>query len=253
MTLGIGAGALVGAAGAIGGGLIAANGASNAASAQAHSGQNGLMWDMMQQAQSQQRQQQFVDYGNWANSAIANNITGGRFGGTFTGQDYLNNKDPGYQFQLDQGQQALQNSQAAGSGVLSGAALKGLIGYNQGMASTGYQNAYNRWFSTQQNAYGQLHDMATLGQNAAAQVGNNGVGYANAQTNLQTGIGNANAAGSVGSANALSGGISNGAGYYALNNMLNRPTPGYSTANDSALVNTPSSDMNMASYYTGAA
>jgi hypothetical protein len=212
--------AAIGAVGAIGGAAISANGAQSAANTQAAAGNNALMWDMMSQAQTQQRQQPWVDQGTWANQQIQSGINSGRFGGSFTGQDYLNNQDPGYAFQLNQGQQALQNSQAAGSGVLSGAALKGLIGYNQGMASTGYQNAYNRWLSSQQNAYGQLHDMSSLGQNAAAQVGNNGVGYANAQTNLMTGVGNAQAAGTVGAANAASGALSNGAGYYALNSML---------------------------------
>lgn len=221
MSAGLSGAAIAGIAGSVAGGAIAASGSRSAASSQAHSGANGLLWDMMQQAQTQQRQQPWVDQGNWANNQIQGNIQNGTFGGSFTPQDFLNNKDPGYRFQLEQGQQALQSSQAAGSGVLSGAALKGLLGYNQGMASTGYQNAYNRWLSSQQNAYGQLHDMSTLGQNAAAQVGNNGVGYANSQTNLMTGIGNANAAGRVGSANALSGALSNGSGYYALNGMLN--------------------------------
>lgn len=227
MSAGLSGAAIAGIVGSVAGGAIAANGAKSAAGTSAAAGNNGLMWDMMSQAQTQQRQQPWVDQGNWANNQIQNGIQNGTFGGNFTAQDYLSNQDPGYGFQLQQGQQALQNSQAAGSGVLSGAALKGLIGYNQGMASTGYQNAYNRWLSSQQNAYGQLHDMSTLGQNAAAQVGNNGVGYANAQTNLMTGVGNANAAGQVGSANALSSGLSNGAGYYALNGMLGNNSSPY--------------------------
>lgn len=147
---------------------------------------------------------------------------------------------PGYQFQLNQGQQALQNSQAAQNGVLSGAALKSLVNYNQDYASTGYQNAYNRWLNTynadqnayqngynrwlssQQNAYGQLHDMASLGQNSAAQVGNTGASYASSQANLMSNMGSAQAAGTVGSANAINSALSNGTGYYMLNGMLNR-------------------------------
>jgi len=170
--------------------------------------------------QSQRNIAPWFGIGNWANQNIQANIQNGGYGGTFTAQDYLSNQDPGYGFQLAQGQQALQNSQAAGSGVLSGAALKGLIGYNQGMASTGYQNAYNRWLSSQQNSYNQLMGLSQLGQNAAVGAGNTGAQYAQGMSGTITGAGNAQAAGTVGAANALSSGISSGTGYYALSNML---------------------------------
>lgn len=220
MTLGIGAGALVGAAGAVAGGAIAANGAKSAAGAQGQSATNALYNQMLMEVQSHNDTLPYIQTGSWAQGKFQQGLQDGTFGGKFTGQDYLNNADPGYGFQLNQGQQALQNSQAAGSGVLSGAALKGLIGYNQGMASTGYQNAYNRWLSTQGQNYGQLSGLMSLGENAAVGSGNAGVGYANGASSAAQNIGNARAAGDVGSANALSSGISNGAGYYALNNML---------------------------------
>jgi hypothetical protein len=142
----------------------------------------------------------------------------------FTAQDYLNNQDPGYQFQLQQGQQALQNSQAADSGVLSGAALKGLIGYNQGMAATGYQNAYNRWQTTNSNNFTRLSSLASLGENAAAGAGNMGVASGANMANSITGAGNAAAAGTVGATNAVTGSINNGMGYYMLSNLLNQRT-----------------------------
>jgi hypothetical protein len=60
--------------------------------------------------------------------------------------------DPGYQFRLDQGLQALQRSQRA-TGVTGGAQLKAINDYAQGSASQEYQNAYGRALSTsQQNA-----------------------------------------------------------------------------------------------------
>lgn len=68
--------------------------------------------------------------------------------------DQLENT-PGYQFQLQQGLKATQNS-AAGQGLgNSGAALKELTNYGQGMAQNSYQNAFHNaedTFNTNQNA-----------------------------------------------------------------------------------------------------
>ena len=52
--------------------------------------------------------------------------------------------DPGYQFRLKQGQQALENSASARGTLRGGAQLKALTDYSQGAASQEYQNAYNR-------------------------------------------------------------------------------------------------------------
>jgi hypothetical protein len=73
--------------------------------------------------------------------------------------------DPGIQFQTQQGNLALQNSQAAKNGTLSGGALKDLIGYNQGMAGTGYQSAFDRYMAGKQFTLSSLMGVAGLGQN----------------------------------------------------------------------------------------
>jgi hypothetical protein len=59
-----------------------------------------------------------------------------------TGVDESN--DPGYQFRLQQGQQALTRGQAAGGGAFSGGTLQALTRYGQDYASNEYQNVYNR-------------------------------------------------------------------------------------------------------------
>lgn len=66
----------------------------------------------------------------------------------------LNNfqTSPGYQFRLDQGQNALANSASARGMTLSGAQTKALTDYNQGAASAEYQN----WVNNYQNWLGQL-------------------------------------------------------------------------------------------------
>lgn len=164
-----------------------------------------------------------ADYG----SLLKNPYTG-----PFTAADYLANKDPGYEFMRMQGQQALQNSQAANGGVLSGAALKGLMSYNQDYANTGYGAAYSRYndsfnrVNTQQNAiYNRLSNLAGVGANAAVGVGNTGAQLANSAMGSTIAGGNAQAQGTIGVGNAINSGINNATGYYQLNSILNRNTP----------------------------
>ncbi len=52
--------------------------------------------------------------------------------------------DPGYQFRLQQGEQALRNMQAAQGGRFGGAAMKALVDYNQNAASQEFGNYANR-------------------------------------------------------------------------------------------------------------
>lgn len=73
-------------------------------------------------------------------------------------QPYLNAKfqpgdltqDPGYQFRLQQGQQAIDRSLGARGNLFSGNALKAAQEYGQGLADSTYNDAYQRWL--QQNA-----------------------------------------------------------------------------------------------------
>src|SRR3974390_3150307 len=60
---------------------------------------------------------------------------------------------PGYQFQLQQGMQALENSAAARGGLLSAGTGKQLEQYGQGLASTNYQQVYNNAMQQYQQQY----------------------------------------------------------------------------------------------------
>jgi hypothetical protein len=112
----------------------------------------------------------------------------------FTADDYLANRDPGYQFQLQQGTQAVTNAAGAGSGAISGAALKDVASFNQGFAKTGYQAAFDRWNTSMSNTYARLAGIASLGQNAAAQTGSQGVQVGQQASANLTAAGNAGAA-----------------------------------------------------------
>ena len=61
--------------------------------------------------------------------------------------------DPGYQFRLRQGQEALDASAAARGGLGSGAQQKALLEYGQDLGSQEYQAAYGRSWQQQQEQY----------------------------------------------------------------------------------------------------
>lgn len=117
---------------------------------------------------------------------------------------------PGYQFALQQGLQATQSGFAAKGLGQSGAALKGAANYAEGLAGTTYQQLFGNVLST-----------VGLGENAAATLGTQGLGYTNAQNNLTTGAAAAQASGVIGGANSLIGGLNTAIG--GVNNALVTP------------------------------
>ena len=133
----------------------------------------------------------------------------GSFTKPFDAEEFYKYQDPGYWFRLQQGEQGVRNAAAAGSGALSGAAIKDLLGYNQDMASTEYGNAFNRYQTTQGNIFSRLFSLAGLGQNAAAGVGNQGTALAGNAGQFLSNAGTAAGSGIVGGANALTGGATN--------------------------------------------
>ena len=77
---------------------------------------------------------------------------------------------PGYQFELEQGLQQLGQGAAARGGLLSGAQQKAAMKYGQGVASTGFQNAWERAQRAYGNAFTQnLQQQAQYGTSQLAQ------------------------------------------------------------------------------------
>lgn len=116
---------------------------------------------------------------------------------------------PGYQFQLDQGLDAIDNSAASRGNVFSGATMKAAQGFGQGLANQEYNNFLNR-----------ITGVAGGGQAAAGNAANAGANFAAGAGNAYAGIGNAQAAGAIGQANALNSGINNAIGAFNYQNQL---------------------------------
>jgi len=198
------AAAVIGGVSAIVGGTVSAIGSSNAADAQSSAANHAADLQQQQYQQTRQDQQPYMQAGQGALNQIGQdqtNHTG--FATPFNFQ-----ADPGYGFQLQQGQNAINNSASATSGVLNGGTLKALDQYTTGLANTTYGDAYNRYLQTSNMKYNQLAGVASLGENAAALTGNQGANAANASGNYLTQAGNAQAAGDMGMANGINQGVS---------------------------------------------
>lgn len=147
--------------------------------------------------------------------------------------------DPGIQFQTEQGNKALINSAASKNGVLSGAALKDFISYNQGMAGTGYQSAFDRYMAGKNFTLGSLMDVSKQGQAAAGNTTSAAPGFSSGISSTITGAGNAQAAGQVGSANAVSGGLSNAGNLYYLSSLLGKQGGDASSSSPGVVADNP--------------
>jgi hypothetical protein len=142
---------------------------------------------------------------------------------------------PGYQFQLQQGENAMQNSAAGRGGLLSGRTLADLNNFAQGTASTNYQNtfnnaftqyqsAYNTFLNNQNNQYSRLMGISGQGLQAAGGAGNLIQGIGGDIASLYAQQGAAKAAGTIGAANSYGSilpGIASAIGGYTGLSSLN--------------------------------
>ena len=109
----------------------------------------------------------------------------------FTGQVNML-ADPGYQFRLSQGLEAMNRQAAARGGLISGAALKAGQRFGQDYASGEYGNAYDRAL-TEYNAaknysdtgYNRLAALAGTGQTTSAELGRAGTQFGQNAGNLR--------------------------------------------------------------------
>jgi hypothetical protein len=99
--------------------------------------------------------------------------------------------DPGYAFRMSEGLKALERSAAGRGGAASGAAMKGITRYGQDLASQEFQNAYNRYQTNRANLLNPLFNISGGGRSAAESL-----------LGGTRDIGDAEASGIVGAANA---------------------------------------------------
>jgi hypothetical protein len=223
------------------GGVTSAVGSHEAASAQTNAADQAAAIQQQQYAQNSANQQPDIAAGHTALNTIGQDQANGTgFAASFTPQNYINT--PGYQFQQQQGENAVNSSAAATGGVLNGGSLKALDQYTTGLANSTYSQAYQNYLAGSAQSYSQLYGVASLGENAAASLGAQGVTSTNNQGNYLTQAGNAQAAGDVGVANGINSAVSGAStlGYLANQSSQSgyaRPSVGYNPATTSSSSN----------------
>lgn len=247
----IGAALAASAAATIGSSALSASAAGSAASEQGQAAQNALNNQNQVWGQVQNYFSPYVNAGNSAISnyssqlpGLANSTQNIQTPGTYQS---FNPSDlaatPGYQFTLNQGLQATQNGFSSQGLNNSGAATKGAAQYASGLASNTYNQQLQNYMQQQGQQYNQglsnanfslnqnqttanmLQNAAGLGQNAVSSLSGAGLGSAQQVNNLLTQQGNAAAAGTIGQANALSGGLNSLAGTASTYGILNGLNP----------------------------
>ena len=122
-------------------------------------------------------------------------------------------QSPGYQFAFQEGANAIDRAASARGMLNSGARLRELTRFGQGMANQEFGNYMNRLASLA--GIGQSADAAPAARRRAAQLGANAAAGA---ANATMAGGQAQAQGITGGANAMFGGLNAGTGLYGLMN-----------------------------------
>jgi hypothetical protein len=109
-----------------------------------------------------------------------------------------------------------------GGGAISGNTLRSLNEFGQNLASTEYGNAFNRFQTERGNIYNTLANIAGMGQGAV----NTGVGMGTTTAQnlgtLAVGGAQAQAAGQIGSANAISNALQGPSNYLQLAALMGK-------------------------------
>jgi len=168
----------------------------------------------------------------------------------FTAENFEFMKDPGYDFRMQEGVNALDRSAASRGRVLSGAQDRAVTRYGSDLASQEYGNAFNRQRATEGDRFARekavfdtnldtqkslagvgqsaTNMVSQAGQQAAQNIGNISMQNAQTQGNLAVQGGNAIASTYGGVAQSVNQGIGN----YLLYNKTN-PLQGPSMQNGS--------------------
>ena len=222
------------------GGMISGNAATDAANTQAQAGaasQSALLGVGKDVSGMYTPYQQTGQLGLNSLNQMANS---GYLSNQFSNKDLNAQMAPNYAFQLGQGQQANLAGANATGGLVGGNAMKGLQDYTQNYAGNAYQNAFNNYNTQRTNLYNQNAGLAGIGQNAVTGSANAQLGVGTQISNITQGIANAQAAGTIGQANAYSGaigGAGTGAALYGLLGNQNNLTGLQNTISNENLYN----------------
>ncbi|WP_375450614.1 hypothetical protein [uncultured Devosia sp.] len=202
-----------------------ASAAEKAASTQAAAADNALALQTRQYDEGVARQQPWLESGMRANDAFMGELglSDAARNGTFQSGF---RETPGYAFQVAEGEKGVTHNMAALGMKNSGASLKALTRFRQGLADQTYGDYMNR-----------VAGVAGQGQAVTQNVNDMGQTYANNAGSLGTDKAAATASGYVGGANAWTGALGNisNTGGFALGMMSNNFGAGFPWQSPNAL------------------
>lgn len=211
-------GAAIGAIGMIGGGMMGSQGAADAAETQLNASLAAIRGQKEMLASQQAIQQPFVSAGLDALQQLLTGISpGGRFATPFKMEE-----SQAQQFATSSALDAMRNQMSVGGQGLSTNAILGAGKLAGDIGSQFEAQSFNQWLANRQQEMAPFQNILSLGQAAASgQAANLGQAGANI-ANLQTGAGNAMAAGQVGQAQAMGGAVSNLGQFLMMQSLMNQ-------------------------------
>lgn len=209
------------AAAGVGAAALGAWGSKSAADTQASAADKASQAQLQMFNQTQGNLQPYMKSGTMALDQINQGLQpGGQFTHQFGLQDFQ--ASPAYNFNLQQGQMAIDKAANAkgGGNLYAPQTLQDISKFSQGLASNEFQNAFSNYQTNVGNVWNRLYNTAGSGQNAAANLGGFGTTTGGQIGQNITGAGNAQAAGTMGAVNAVTGSMGNVYNAYLMNQIL---------------------------------
>jgi hypothetical protein len=216
MPLGFVAAAVVGSQ--LVGSAMQADAAGKAADQYSQSAQRGLQYNQQMFDTINSQNAPYRDVGQKG----ANLYGGLADSGYLTAQPSMNDLTrlmPNYKFGLDQGYGQLNSQINAAGGMISGNAIQGGQQFAQGYAANSLNDAFNQYQVNRSNVVSNVNALTNVGQQANATTATAASGASANASNMLSSIGNAQAAGTMGQANAYASGLSNLSNYAMLYGM----------------------------------
>jgi hypothetical protein len=190
--------AVIAAAIGAGGSLLAANSAKKAAGkaadAQVQSTQEANALQKYMFDTTNANQEPWRAAGAGALGPLSEGLQpGGQFAQKFSFADWQ--ADPAYNFERQEGLNALGRQFAAGGAYNSGGHDKAAMRYATGLADSNFEGAYNRFNQDNTNIFNRYASLAGIGQTANQQIAGAGQNYANQAGQNLLSAGNARAQG----------------------------------------------------------
>ena len=203
------------AASSVASSVIGGNAAQNAAGQYANAAGQGIQYNKEMYGNVLGQNQAYMDTGGTG----LNLYKGLADSGYLTNQPSMNDLTtlmPNYKFGMEQGMGQFNAGLNASGGAVSGNAIQGGQQFAQNYAGNSLNNAFNMYQANRSNVVSNVNALTGVGQQANQTVANAAAGTSANVSNTLGSIGNAQAAGTMGAANAQTAGLNNISNYAML-------------------------------------